>query len=177
MQSLSAVQTKMRAVPTQKIKIASTLNPAIPRLESDVVRFTREHLVRNGYTEIFVPRMVRATGACENIDTLFEVRVDGSERWFGGRNVYLAQTGRLYLEALVPALKKVYCVGPSFRAEPAVDARHLAEFTMVEIELATDFAGLLSAIEGVFGAIREGVLGKENAEKLLSRYNCPVWAR
>ncbi len=137
----------------------------VPVLESDVVRFAREHLARQGYTEIFVPRMVRATGACENVDTLFEVSVGGDDSWFNVPHVYLAQTGQLYLEAWVPSLGRAYCVGPSFRAEEAVDSRHLSEFTMVEIELVTDFQGLLGAIEGIFGAVREGVLGRKDAKE------------
>jgi asparaginyl-tRNA synthetase len=116
------------------------------KLISQVFKSARKHLEDRGYTEIFVPRVVRATGACENVNTLFEVYVDGNYQWFGKRS-YLAQTGQLYLEALVPSLNKVYCQGPSFRAEAKVDNRHLTEFQMIEIELSGGFDDLLEEIE------------------------------
>jgi asparaginyl-tRNA synthetase len=113
---------------------------------SEVFKSSRKHLEERGFTEILVPRLVRATGACENVNTLFEVYAEGNYQWFGRRS-YLAQTGQLYLEALVPQLQKVYCVGPSFRAETHVDSRHLTEFQMIEIEFAGNFHELLIEIE------------------------------
>lgn len=113
---------------------------------SEILKAGRSSLERRGYIEVVVPRIVRATGACENINTLFEVSVDKDMKWFG-HQAYLAQTGQLYLEALVPDLRKVYCAGPSFRAENEVDNRHLIEFYMMEIEFAGDFADLLKEIE------------------------------
>lgn len=114
---------------------------------SEILKAGRSSLERRGYTEVVVPRIVRATGACENINTLFEVGVDGNSNWFG-HQAYLAQTGQLYLEALVPDLNKVYCAGPSFRAEDEVDnSRHLIEFYMMEIEFAGSFIDLLKEIE------------------------------
>lgn len=115
-------------------------------LIAQILKAGRESLQRRGFVEVIVPRIVRATGACENVNTLFEVSVDKNFQWFGSQ-AYLAQTGQLYLEALVPKLKRVYCVGPSFRAESKVDNRHLTEFTMVEIEFAGDFNRLLQEIE------------------------------
>ena len=113
---------------------------------AEILKAGRASLERRGYTEVVVPRIVRATGACENVNTLFEVGVDEDFNWFG-HQAYLAQTGQLYLEALVPGLKKVYCAGPSFRAENEVDDRHLIEFYMMEIEFAGGFADLLQEIE------------------------------
>jgi len=117
-----------------------------------IFQAARNHLEKEGYKEVIVPRLVRASGACENIDTLFEVSVDKNHTWFNSPG-YLAQTGQLYLESLVPKIGKVYCSGPSFRAEPKVDNRHLIEFHMFEIELATDFKGLLKEIEKFITAI------------------------
>lgn len=126
----------------------------ITRLEFQILKSARNYLENNNYIEIAVPRMTKASGACENIDTLFEVSVDNNFTWFNrDSRTYLAQTGQLYLEAFVPFLKKVYCVGPSFRAEPKVDSRHLTEFQMIEIELSTDFEGLLEEIEGLLKEI------------------------
>ncbi len=121
----------------------------ITRLTHQVLRSARTELEERGYTEVVVPRVVRASGACENINTLFEVAVDGKLHWFGDRQSYLAQTGQLYLEALVPKLNKTYCLGSSFRAEPSVDGRHLTEFTLLEIEFAGNFDNLLREIEVV----------------------------
>lgn len=126
------------------------MNPALTKLEAQVLKSARTYLEEKGYTEVTTPRLVRASGACENINTLFEISVDGDYKWFGKtRRAYLAQTGQLYLEALVPSLKRVYCVGPSFRAEPDVDSRHLTEFQMIEIEFSGGFEELLGEIEGV----------------------------
>ncbi len=113
---------------------------------SEILKAGRSSLERRGYTEVVVPRIVRATGACENVNTLFGVGVDRDMNWFG-HQAYLAQTGQLYLEALVPDLHKVYCAGPSFRAENEVDSRHLIEFYMMEIEFAGGFTDLLKEIE------------------------------
>jgi len=119
---------------------------------AEMLKAGRASLERRGYTEVVVPRIVRATGACENVNTLFEVAVDQDTHWFG-HQAYLAQTGQLYLEALVPQLKKTYCAGPSFRAENDVDNRHLIEFYMMEIEFAGSFDDLLKEIEIYIGDI------------------------
>jgi asparaginyl-tRNA synthetase len=128
-------------------------------LEGQVIKSMRDWLERAGFFEIFPPKIVRASGACENIDTLFEVGVNGNNRWFNPKNpcrAYLSQTAQLYLEALTPYLKKVYSVGPSFRAEEGNDNRHLTEFTMLEIEFAGGFELLLEYIEKtIFQAVRD----------------------
>lgn len=136
------------------------------RLTHQVLTSARRHLENRGYTEVIVPRIVRASGACENIDTLFEVGVDRDRRWFNDRPAYLAQTGQLYLEALVPQLGKTYCVGPSFRAEPKVDGRHLTEFPLLEIEFAGNFDNLLRAIEGVIVQIARDLTSRPNLREL-----------
>lgn len=119
-------------------------------LEAQVFKSGRKYLEGEGFIEIFPPRIVRASGACENVNTLFEVSSNKDFKWFGNgkkHQAYLAQTGQLYLEAFVPYLSKVYCVGPSFRAEPGSDNRHLTEFQMMEIEFAGNFDNLLHYIE------------------------------
>lgn len=134
---------------------------AVAKLESQVIKSMRNWLERAGFFEIFPPKIVRASGACENIDTLFEVGVDGNLYWFKSKRphrAYLSQTAQLYLEAFVPYLGKVYSVGPSFRAEPGNDNRHLTEFTMVEIEFAGKFWKLLRYIERVICAVIKDIL-------------------
>ena len=121
----------------------------IAKLEGQVIKSMRNWLEETGFFEIFPPKIVRASGACENIDTLFEVGVNGNTQWFNPKKpcrAYLSQTAQLYLEALTPYLKKVYSIGPSFRAEEGNDNRHLTEFTMLEIEFAGGFETLLNIL-------------------------------
>lgn len=139
------------------------------------------HLRRRGFKRVTVPRIVPASGACENIDTLFEIGVDGNERWFSveaetgpqSKKAYFAQTGQLYLESLLGqgGLPKLYCVGPSARAEAAVDTRHLTEFEMVEIEFHGTFDDLLSEIEQYMGALVAAVRQIKPSER--SSYGLP----
>lgn len=127
-------------------------------LESQVLKSGRAFLEERGFVEMVVPRVVRASGACENMLTLFEVTGNGDPNWFDGKRAYLAQTGQLYLEALVPFIPRVWCAGPSFRAEPDVDNRHLAAFHMIEIEFAGRFNELLDTIEGFLARILSDTL-------------------
>lgn len=122
-------------------------------LESHVLKTARSFLEERGYVEVVAPRIVRASGACENVQTLFEVSGNGDPLWFQGKRAYLAQTGQLYLEALVPFVPRVWCAGPSFRAEPEIDNRHLAAFHMIEIEFAGRFNELLDTIEAFLARI------------------------
>lgn len=136
-------------------------NVPTAKLERLVTKSMRNWLERAGFFEIFPPKIVRASGACENIDTLFEVSVEGNLYWFKSKKphrVYLSQTAQLYLEAFVPYLKKVYSVGQSFRAEPGNDNRHLTEFTMLEIEFAGNFQKLLEYIEKVIYNVVKTIL-------------------
>ena len=75
-------------------------------------------------TPIFTP------AACEGTTTLFEVD------YFEDEKAYLTQSGQLYNEATAMAFGKVYCFGPTFRAEKSKTRRHLTEFWMVEPEMA-----------------------------------------
>ncbi|PJC47897.1 MAG: hypothetical protein CO034_00980 [Parcubacteria group bacterium CG_4_9_14_0_2_um_filter_35_11] len=135
----------------------------IARLESFVLNSMRIYLKKQEFIELIPPKIVRASGACENIDTLFEVGVNKKFQWFKekGRflNAYLSQTAQLYLEAFTPFLDKVYSIGPSFRAEAGNDNRHLTEFTMVEIEFKGGFQELLKYIEEIIWSICQDILG------------------
>ncbi len=119
---------------------------AITKIEATALRAARRYFEENEFTEVTVPHITRVTGACENIDTLFELD-------YFGEVAYLVQTGQLYLEALIPKLGNVFCIGPSFRAEPDIDERHLTEFTLVEIEFPGDFEQLLVHIENIVHAM------------------------
>ncbi|HKZ93283.1 MAG TPA: amino acid--tRNA ligase-related protein [Candidatus Bathyarchaeia archaeon] len=159
--------------PSEKIfeKLAKTANrfelyatpemQAVARIEASLLRGARKYFDAHDFTEIIAPHLTRATGACENIATMFTVD-------HFGENCYLAQTGQLYLEVLTPFLKKVWCIGPSFRAEPAVDERHLTEFTLVELEFEGDLWQLMHHIEGtIYSMIQECIATRSEDLKLL----------
>lgn len=122
---------------------------AIVRVEAAVLKGLRNYFEREGFVEIVVPHITKATGACENISTLFELN-------YFGRRAYLSQTGQLFLEIMSPIFGKVWCTIHSFRAEPEVDDRHLTEFTLMEIE----FLGNLDQLmryeeEAIYSAVKE----------------------
>ena len=81
----------------------------------------------NGFILVDTPILTPAAG--EGTTTLFEID-------FHGTPAFLAQTGQLYNEANIFAFGKVYCFGPTFRAEKSKTRRHLQEFWMVEPEIA-----------------------------------------
>ncbi|HMA77362.1 MAG TPA: asparagine--tRNA ligase [Candidatus Krumholzibacteriaceae bacterium] len=107
--------------------LRSSRQNAILKIRAGVIRYIREFYDNRGFiccdTPIFTPN------ACEGTTTLF-----GTD-YFGDR-AYLTQSGQLYNEATAAAFRKVYCFGPTFRAEKSKTRRHLTEFWMVEPEVA-----------------------------------------
>ena len=101
---------------------------AIMRIRDEAVRAIRDFLHDDGFTLVDTPILTGAIG--ESAGTLFETE------YFDLGTAYLAQTGQLYVEAAAAALGKVYCFGPTFRAEKSKTRRHLTEFWMVEPEAA-----------------------------------------
>ena len=100
---------------------------AILKVRHTVVNAVRDFLNRDGFTLCDAPVLTPA--ACEGTTTLFEVD------YFDDEKAYLTQSGQLYNEATAAALGKVYCFGPTFRAERSKTRRHLTEFWMVEPEM------------------------------------------
>ncbi|MBV9612267.1 MAG: asparagine--tRNA ligase [Acidobacteriaceae bacterium] len=98
------------------------------RVRHEVIRSIRDYFDNHGFTLVDTPIFTPA--ACEGTTTLFEVD------YFGDEKVYLTQSGQLYNEANAMAFGKVYCFGPTFRAERSKTRRHLTEFWMVEPEMA-----------------------------------------
>jgi asparaginyl-tRNA synthetase len=100
---------------------------AILRVRHEIIRAVRDFFDNNGFilcdTPIFTP------AACEGTSTLFEVG-------YFDEKAYMTQSGQLYNEATAAAFGKVYCFGPTFRAEKSKTRRHLTEFWMVEPEIA-----------------------------------------
>lgn len=101
---------------------------AILRVRATVIAAVREWLDSNGYINLDAPILTPA--ACEGTTTLFETE------YFDEGKAYLSQSGQLYNEANIMAFGKVYCFGPTFRAEKSKTRRHLTEFWMVEPEIA-----------------------------------------
>jgi len=108
--------------------LRSRLQHAIIRVRHEVIRAVRDYFDSNGFTLVDTPIFTPA--ACEGTTTLFEVN------YFDEEKVFLTQSGQLYNEATAMAFGKVYCFGPTFRAEKSKTRRHLTEFWMVEPEMA-----------------------------------------
>jgi asparaginyl-tRNA synthetase len=107
--------------------IRSSKQFAILRIRNTVKNSIREFLNKEGFIEFDSP--ILTPSACEGTTTLFEID------YFGDK-MYLSQSGQLYVEAGALAFNKVYCFGPTFRAEKSKTRRHLMEFWMVEPEIA-----------------------------------------
>jgi asparaginyl-tRNA synthetase len=108
--------------------IRSRLQHAVLKVRHTVVKAVRNFLDDEGFTLCDAPIFTPA--ACEGTTTLFEVD------YFEDEKAYLTQSGQLYNEATAAAFGKVYCFGPTFRAEKSKTRRHLTEFWMVEPEMA-----------------------------------------
>ena len=98
------------------------------KVRHTVVKAVRDFLDADNFTLCDAPIFTPA--ACEGTTTLFEVD------YFDDQKAYLTQSGQLYNEATAAAFGKVYCFGPTFRAEKSKTRRHLTEFWMVEPEMA-----------------------------------------
>jgi asparaginyl-tRNA synthetase len=107
--------------------LRSLRQTAILRIRHTLTRAARGFFDERGFTLIDTP--ILSAGAAEGAGTLFPVD-------YFGETVFLAQTGQLYLESAAMALGKVYCFGPTFRAEKSKTRRHLTEFWMIEPEVA-----------------------------------------
>ena len=136
---------------------------AILKVRSTVMAATREWLDTNGFLEMSTPILTPA--AAEGTTTLFETE------YFDEGKAYLAQTGQLYSEANIFAFGKVYCFGPTFRAEKSKTRRHLTEFWMLEPEIAfCDLDGLMDVEEKMIQHIAQRVMRDCMAElKFLNR--------
>lgn len=135
---------------------------AIMRIRTTIKRAIIDFLDNNGFVNIDTP--IITPSAAEGTSTLFEVG-------FFDEQAYLAQTGQLYNEANIFAFGKVYCFGPTFRAEKSKTRRHLAEFWMVEPEVAfCDLDDLMELEEQFVTYIVKTVLKERKAElELLER--------
>ncbi len=107
--------------------LRSSRQHAILRIRATVIKAIRDWLDNQGFLLLDTPILTPA--AVEGTTTLFETD-------YFGTPAYLSQSGQLYNEATAAAFGKVYCFGPTFRAEKSKTRRHLTEFWMVEPEWA-----------------------------------------
>jgi asparaginyl-tRNA synthetase len=143
--------------------IRSARQQAILRIRHEVIDAVRDFFNERGFiladTPIFTP------AACEGTTTLFPVQ------YFDDETAYLTQSGQLYNEANAMALGKVYCFGPTFRAEKSKTRRHLTEFWMVEPEVAyANLDDVIDLAEGLVVSVVQRVLDRRQRElKVLER--------
>ena len=129
---------------------------AILRIRATIIKAMRDWLDDQGFLLVDTPIITPAAG--EETTTLFDVD-------YFGETAYLAQTGQLYNEANIMAFGKVYCFGPTFRAEKSKTRRHLIEFWMLEPEIAfCSLEELMDIEEGLVSAVVEQVLAKHQQE-------------
>ncbi|HJZ11674.1 MAG TPA: asparagine--tRNA ligase, partial [Acidobacteriota bacterium] len=107
--------------------LRSSRQHALLRIRDEVVRACRDFFHEQGFVLIDAPIFTPA--ACEGTTSLFETQ-------YFDEKAYLTQSGQLYMEAACMAFGKVYCFGPTFRAEKSKTRRHLTEFWMIEPEIA-----------------------------------------
>jgi asparaginyl-tRNA synthetase len=136
---------------------------AILRVRHEVIAAVRDYFNNRGFvlcdTPIFTP------AACEGTTTLFPVQ------YFEDTTAYLTQSGQLYNEANAMALGRVYCFGPTFRAEKSKTRRHLTEFWMVEPEMAyAELDDIVQLAEGLVVDVIGRVLERRGGDlKALER--------
>lgn len=135
---------------------------AIMRVRATIKRAIIDYFDSHGFINIDTP--VLTPNAAEGTSNLFEVD-------YFDEKAYLAQTGQLYNEANIMAFGKVYCFGPTFRAEKSKTRRHLAEFWMVEPELAyCDLDDLMALEEDFISCLVQTTIEKRaNELELLDR--------
>ena len=135
---------------------------AVLRVRDAFILSAREWLSEQGFLCVDAP--IFTPNACEGTSTLFETE-------YFGQPAYLTQSGQLYMEAAAMAFGKVYCFGPTFRAEKSKTRRHLTEFWMIEPEVAyMDLDGNMELIENFVSGVVGRVLDRCKEElKILER--------
>ena len=148
--------------------LRSPRQQAILRIRDEVCRACRDFFHEQGFVLVDTP--ILTPTACEGTTSLFEAN------YLDRGKAYLSQSGQLYLEAAALALGRVYCFGPTFRAEKSKTRRHLTEFWMVEAEAA--FATLEDIMEMAESLVRTVVLRvlahQEPQLRLLERDMAPL---
>ena len=135
---------------------------AILKIRSEICKACRDFMEERDFVLVDAPIFTPA--ACEGTSTLFETA-------YFDDTAYLTQSGQLYMEAAAMALGKVYCFGPTFRAEKSKTRRHLTEFWMIEPEMAyCDLEGAMALAEDMVLYVIDRVLDRRGEElKVLDR--------
>ena len=135
---------------------------AVLRIRNEVCQGCRDFFYQRGFVLVDSPMFTPA--ACEGTSTLFETD-------YFGQKAYLTQSGQLYLEPACMAFGKVYCFGPTFRAEKSKTRRHLTEFWMVEPEVAyAELPDILELAEDLVCSLVARVLDRNREDlKMLER--------
>ncbi len=137
--------------------LRSPRQAVILKVRSTVEKAIRDFFDSRGFALVDAP--IFTPSACEGTSTLFEVP------YFDLGKAYLTQSGQLYMEAAAMALGKVYCFGPTFRAEKSKTRRHLTEFWMVEPEVAyMDLEGDMALMEELVSYVVQTALAKHRSE-------------
>jgi asparaginyl-tRNA synthetase len=136
--------------------IRSSRQFAALRVRATVVAAARDYLDSRGYLGLDTP--ILTPSACEGTTTLFETR-------YFEQSAFLSQSGQLYNEATALAFGKVYCYGPSLRAEKSKTRRHLIEFWQIEPEIAyADLDDIMDVEEELVCEMVAEVLRKRGRE-------------
>ncbi|MCX8094603.1 MAG: asparagine--tRNA ligase [Caldisericia bacterium] len=135
---------------------------AIQRIRNELIKSIRDFFYENKFLLFDSP--ILTPSACEGTTTLFDID-------YFGEKAYLSQSGQLYNEIGAAAFGKVYCFGPTFRAEKSKTRRHLMEFWMVEPEVAfLDLEGNMKLIEDFVSYVVQRVIERKKEElKILER--------
>lgn len=130
--------------------LRSARQQAILRIRHEIIRACRNFFDDRGFVLADAP--IFTPNACEGTTTLFQTD-------YFDQKAYLTQSGQLYSEATAAALGKVYCFGPTFRAEKSKTRRHLMEFWMVEPEVAfAELHDVMNLAEGLVTQVVTRVL-------------------
>jgi asparaginyl-tRNA synthetase len=136
--------------------LRSNRQHAVLRIRHEIIRACRNFFDERGF--ILVDAPIFTPNACEGTTTLFQTD-------YFDEKAYLTQSGQLYSEATAAAFGKVYCFGPTFRAEKSKTRRHLMEFWMVEPEVAfAELPDMMDLAEAFLSYIVERVLATRRAE-------------
>ncbi len=126
------------------------------KIRSEVIRAIRQFFDSHDFVLVDTP--ILTSSACEGTSGLFEVN-------YFDRRAYLSQSGQLYAEAAAMAFGRVYCFGPTFRAEKSKTRKHLTEFWMVEPEIAyANLDDIMELAEELVTNLVEEVLEKRKEE-------------
>jgi asparaginyl-tRNA synthetase len=148
--------------------LRSPRQQAILRVRDEVIRACRDFFQERGFVLVDTP--ILTPTSCEGTTSLFETE------YLDRGKAYLSQSGQLYLEAAAMALGRVYCFGPTFRAEKSKTRRHLTEFWMVEAEAAFyTLAEVMALAENLVRYVVGRVLERQEAQlRLLERDLAPL---